>query len=122
MEGYFYDNVPAIQAAMIQVLKDIPQSNSKKSMHVFVAHTTALSLQEHVSNKTELFNNNITSIVELRRTTKPVVTFIPKHRKMQLTPLRLYDDYPVTKQKPVPLPSSDFEAYGFTSYPTRRHT
>lgn len=36
MKGHFYDNVPAIQAAVTQVLKNIQQPDFKKSMHALI--------------------------------------------------------------------------------------
>ena len=36
MKGAFYDDIPAIQAAVTEVLKNIPTNDIKKSMHVLV--------------------------------------------------------------------------------------
>ena len=36
MKGAFYDNIPAIQAAVTEVLKNIPINDIKKSMHALV--------------------------------------------------------------------------------------
>ncbi|XP_029159826.1 histone-lysine N-methyltransferase SETMAR-like [Nylanderia fulva] len=36
MKGAFYDDIPAIQAAVTQVLKDIPLDDMKESMHKLV--------------------------------------------------------------------------------------
>ena len=36
MKGAFYDGIPAIQAAVIEVLKNIPINDFKKSMRALV--------------------------------------------------------------------------------------
>jgi transposase len=36
MKGAFYDDIPAIQGAVTQVLKNIPEFDIKKSMHALV--------------------------------------------------------------------------------------
>ena len=36
MRGAFYDDIPAIQAAVTEVLKNIPMNDIKKSMHALV--------------------------------------------------------------------------------------
>ena len=39
MKGGFYDDIPAIQAAVTEVLKNIPINDIKKSMHALVARS-----------------------------------------------------------------------------------
>ena len=39
MKGVFYDDVPTIQSAVIQVLKNIPKTEFKKSMDKLVDHS-----------------------------------------------------------------------------------
>ena len=39
MKGAFYDDIPAIQAAVTKVLKNIPINDIKKSMHALVDHS-----------------------------------------------------------------------------------
>ena len=39
MRGAFYDDIPAIQTAVTEVLKNIPINDIKKSMHALVDHS-----------------------------------------------------------------------------------
>ena len=52
MKGGFYDDIPAIQAAVTEVLKNIPINDIKKSMHALVdLPNIVLSLMEPILNK-----------------------------------------------------------------------
>ena len=52
MKGAFYDDIPAIQAAVTEVLKNIPINDIKKSiMRWLIVPNVVLSLMEPILNK-----------------------------------------------------------------------